>query len=811
MSTDVLPDQGLLFLSRAATRLLELQPGDDLAGVIADGLLELVPDACVIVCDYLPAHDVGRLAAVRGLGELRGSVEDLLGGPPEGLSFPMVEALRADLATGRVTRVQGGLSALVSGLLPPLVARGIEEAIGLQAIWMMGLTRQSVLLGCAALLRRAAADLPHRELVEVFIQQAGIALMHRRTEQALRESEERYRRLVEQQSEGIGVVDEREVFTFANPAAHEQFGVPPGALIGRSPLDFMDEVQRGIILAQTGRRQTGERSVYEFDITRPDGQRRTFVITATPNHDAAGRYAGAFGIFRDVTDQRRAQASRQLLATAAEQAAEAIVITDAQGRIVYVNPAFEKVSGYAAAEAIGQNPRILQSRRQPPAFYQRLWETLHRGEHWHGRFVNRRKDGTLYEEDATISPVRDERGAITHYVAVKRDVSREVQLEDQLRQSQKMEAIGTLAGGVAHDFNNILAVILCYCDVVLSELPTDARLHGVVQEIQGAGQRAASLTRQLLAFSRKQRLQPRLLDLNAVVSDMEKMLRRLIGEHLELVTRLGADPGLVRVDPSQLDQVIMNLAVNARDAMPHGGRLILETAPAVLPLEGQALPPDVPGGPYVRLSISDTGGGIDEATRARLFEPFFTTKGLGRGTGLGLATVYGIVKQSGGHIQVASEPGVRTTFDVFLPRANAPTAAADDAREGTPAARRRGTERVLVAEDEESIRVLIQRVLAAQGYAVTLESDGAAAYERFSESPEGFDLLITDVVMPRMDGRELADACQALRTELPVLFISGYAEDVLSARGVSERVTDFLAKPFTVAALLGKVREALER
>ena len=342
------------------------------------------------------------------------------------------------------------------------------------------------------------------------------------------------------------------------------------------------------------------------------------------------------------------------------------MITDPEGTILYVNPAFEAVSGYTRAEAVGQNPRILKSGNQDAAFYRRMWEALARGEVWTGRLVNRRKDGVLFEEDATIGPVRDASGQLTSYVAVKRDVTNETRLERQLLQAQKIEAVGRLAGGIAHDFNNLLGVIIGYAELVRRGLAGPSP-GSKVDQIRKATERAAALTRQLLAFSRKQVLQPKILDLNGVLGGAEPMLRRLIGEDIEMKTIL--EPRLGRVSrPLQIEQIVMNLALNARDAMPEGGDLTLETRNATLDASYVTQHPIVPPGRYVLLSVSDTGTGMDAATQAHAFEPFFTTKATGKGTGLGLATVYGIVKQSEGYIWLYSEVGVGTTFKIYLPR-----------------------------------------------------------------------------------------------------------------------------------------------
>jgi PAS domain S-box-containing protein len=367
-------------------------------------------------------------------------------------------------------------------------------------------------------------------------------------------------------------------------------------------------------------------------------------------------------------ERKRAEAERVRLMTAIEQSADSVLMTDINGCIEYANYAFEKITGYSRQEVLGENPRLLKSGKHDKAFYENLWNTILEGKTWHGEIINRRKDGSLTADEMRIAPVRGERGEVTGFIAINRDVTERKQLEEQLRQAQKMEAVGRLAGGVAHDFNNLLTVIKGYTQLLSNHLAADNPLHGHVDEIQKAGDRAAGLTRQLLAFSRQQVLAPQVLDLSAVIANMEKMLRRLIGEDIELATIKGEGLGRVKADPGQIEQVIMNLAVNARDAMPKGGKLTIETANVEMdPAYTRNHVAGIPG-VYVMLAVSDTGIGMDARTLAHIFEPFFTTKERGKGTGLGLSTVYGIVKQSGGNIWAYSEPGHGATFKIYLPR-----------------------------------------------------------------------------------------------------------------------------------------------
>jgi PAS domain S-box-containing protein len=367
--------------------------------------------------------------------------------------------------------------------------------------------------------------------------------------------------------------------------------------------------------------------------TTPAGKTITLLSSKLPLRDARGEIIGMLGTYLDITERKQAEASRDRLATAVEQASETIVITDTKGTILYANPAFEKTSGYTRAEALGQNPRVLKSGKQDAEFYRQMWAVLQRGEVWNGHFINRRKDGTLYEEEANISPVRDAAGKIINYVAVKRDVTHEVQLETQFRQAQKMEVIGQLAGGVAHDFNNILAVIQMQASLLKSDgLSTEQTelADGITESVQ----RAVALTRQLLLFSRREVFQPRDLELNETIAATTKMLKRMLGETIEMQLKLAAQPLFLHADAGMLDQVLMNLCVNARDAMPGGGHLLIETAGVELDELAVGQSVQARAGSFVRLSVSDNGGGIPPEILPQIFEPFFTTKPVGKGTGL---------------------------------------------------------------------------------------------------------------------------------------------------------------------------------
>lgn len=496
------------------------------------------------------------------------------------------------------------------------------------------------------------------------------------------------------------------------------------------------------------------------------------------------------------------------LSAAIEQTAESVVITDTNGTIVYVNPAFEQITGYSRAEVVGKNPRLLKSNKHPTNFYQELWTTISSGLVWQGRFTNKKKDGTLFIEDATITPVRDKRGQIVNYVGVRRDVTREQQLEEQYQQAQKMEAVGLLAGGIAHDFNNILTVINGYTELVRSQLPSDSSLQEPMSTVLQSGKRAANLVRQLLAFSRKQIIQPRVLELNALVLELNKMLRRVISENIYIETNLAQNLWSIMADPHQAEQIILNLAVNAQDAMPHGGHLTLETANVTLTTEDVANYSEIEPGEYVLLTVQDTGLGMSKEVKAHIFEPFFTTKEVGQGTGLGLATVYGIVKQNKGHIWVNSEENQGTSFKVYLPRA---AITATSVPEVAPEILVRGTETILLVEDENPVREFIALVLREQGYTVIEAANGQEALQLAQEYSQEIHLLLTDMVMPGINGMVLAQRLLKNHPHLKTLIMSGYSTQLNAYHGTSSDNPPFIQKPFSREALLGKIRDRFNR
>ncbi|NUP89306.1 MAG: PAS domain S-box protein [Candidatus Sumerlaeia bacterium] len=591
----------------------------------------------------------------------------------------------------------------------------------------------------------------------------------------------------------------------ANPASER--------LLGRSETELLGQPLDTILAGDTA--DADERQAIRLLLHAEDGPTRRHLTVPRPGGDpvhlqalaapvcADGHRVGSVVGLLDVTELWRTESERARLATAIEQAAEAVVITGLDGIIQYVNPAFERVTGYSRHEAIGLHTRVLKSGQHDEAFYREMWQTLTRGEVWTGQLVNRRKDGTLYTEEATISPVRDSHGRVVNFVAVKRDVTREIEIETALRQSQKMEATGRLAGGVAHDFNNLLLAMHGHAEFALESLEPGHPARDDVQQVIEVAGRAAALTKQLLAFSRRQTLNSVELDVGAVISNLVKMLQRLIGENIRLDIACDPAAGPVRADQSQIEQVILNLVVNARDAMPHGGRIRIRTKAVHLGEKFCQQVGDMAHGPHVLITVSDTGQGMEAETLRHIFEPFFTTKAPGKGTGLGLATVYGIVRQHRGTIVVQSRPGEGATFSLYLPMA---ARTLPSGVPPAPAPPRGGGETILLAEDDESVRLLAVRSLEAAGYRVLAAKTGAEAVALFESRRGEVDLALLDRVMPELSGAQVCAHLRERRPGLPVIFSTGYnPDDTQPGNGAPS-----LQKPYTRDELLRQVRAALD-
>jgi two-component system, cell cycle sensor histidine kinase and response regulator CckA len=634
----------------------------------------------------------------------------------------------------------------------------------------------------------------------------------KKAELALAEHRTQLDALMDNIPDAIYFKDRQSRFLRASKAQAVKFGVKdPADMVGKTDSDFFTQEHAQQAFAdeqeviRSGRPIIGK----EEKETWPDGHVTWVSTTKEPLRDGQGQVIGTFGVSRDITDHRRAEEQLRVQLSALQAAANAIFMTDPQGQIVWVNAAFTVATGYALEEAIGRRLDFLASETAAPELIAGIQATITGGEVWHGELMNRRKNGTEFPGDLTVTPVRDEQGVLTHFVGIMQDVSQQHRLQEQLLQAQKMEAVGRLAGGVAHDFNNILTAVLGYSELLLQRSSPSDPLHRHADEIRKSAERAAALTQQLLAFSRRQPVQLRVLNLNELVADLNKMLRRLVGENIRMVTVCSPDLDHVRADAGQLQQIIMNLVVNARDAMPDGGTLTLQTANVQFDETYVRSYPEVAAGDYVMLAISDTGVGMTAEVKEHLFEPFFTTKGIGGGTGLGLAMCYGIVKQSGGHINVYSEPGQGTAFRIYLPRVTDTVERAP--RHGPQAEIPRGTETILIVEDEPEVRALAVLVLRELGYRVIEAANGEEALQLTAVSDQQpIHLMVTDVVMPRLGGPHLAEALASRHPETKVLFISGYPDETITQHGTVPSNLAFLAKPFTPSALARRVREVLD-
>jgi len=639
-------------------------------------------------------------------------------------------------------------------------------------------------------------------------------------EEALIESERRKDASLKSALDCVVTIDhEGRVIDF-NPAAESTFGYSSESAVGKKmvdliiPLSLRSQHQHGFDRFMATRQSSILGKRIEIMAMRSDGSEIPVELTITAIGDSSQPTFTAF--VRDLTERKQAEValrqSEERYRDMVENAHDIIYSHDLQGNYTSINKAGEQITGYTRDEALQLN----LTQTIAPECLDKVLDMLKRklaGEKGAAYEIDiLAKDGRhITVEVNTKFVIQD--GVPVAVTGIARDVTERKQMEEalrvseeQLRQSQKLEAIGQLAGGVAHDFNNLLTVIGGYSSIMLSKLPPDSTYRTGVEEIKKASDRASGLTRQLLAFSRKQILQPKVLDLNIVVTDLEKMVRRLIGEDIDLLTITSPRLGKVKADPGQIEQVLLNLIVNARDAMPKGGKLTIETRNVTLSEDYARRHATLPG-PYVMLAVSDTGCGMDATIQPRVFEPFFTTKGSGKGTGLGLATVYGIVKQSGGNIWVYSEVGRGSTFKIFLPRVDEVSEDGDALVSKTIP---QGTETVLLVEDEDQVRAILKHILQSQGYQVVSASNGEEALSISQDLQCDIKLMITDVVMPQMSGRELAERILEVRPTLPVLFMSGYTDDAIVRHGLLDEKLNFLQKPFDSASVARKVREVLD-
>ena len=645
---------------------------------------------------------------------------------------------------------------------------------------------------------------------QVLVRAMRYATARKRSVEELRKSEEYFRSLIENALDIITVLDEAGSIRYSSPSLERILGYSASTLHGTNLLALIHPDDCKVFLEKLAfdRNRASLPQQFQFRLRHQDGSWR--VLEAIGKRVGVNSPVGGFVVnSRDITERTQAgealREANETLRAVIETSPLAIYSLDLLANVKSWNRAAENIFGFSACEVMN-GPLPIVFPEQKADFKARFEQCIHGNRLIGNEERFQRKDGSAIEVSIWNAQLRDGNGVVTGIVAAAADNTERKKLEDQFRQSQKMEAVGRLAGGVAHDFNNLLTVITGYCQMMVDQLSPADPMSEDLQQVLKTADRATTLTKQLLAFSRQQIVLPKVVALDALVRDMDRMLKRLAGEDIEL--RIEGVCGKVRVDPGQIEQVIVNLAVNARDAMPGGGKLVIETMDREFDEFSVQYAQGLIPGPYVLLAVSDTGSGIDAVTRSHLFEPFFTTKERGRGTGLGLSTSYGIVKQNQGAILVYSEPGLGSTFKIYLPRVDEP---ADSLAKSEPErASFRGTETVLVVEDEEGVRRVLLEMLQQAGYHVLGACGGQEAIDMCRASKAPVHVLITDVVMPNMGGRELAARLCQINPGIKVLFVSGYADSVVLHHGVLEADTHFLQKPFTVEQLGRKVREVLE-
>jgi len=631
-------------------------------------------------------------------------------------------------------------------------------------------------------------------------------IAHReQTEEALRESEKKYRRLMQTTSEGCWLINPECKTIEVNRALCEMLGYRQNEIIGKTPFDFVDDKNRKIFIEQTSKISHTTHRSYEITLKKKNGQDLHTYFNSTTLGDKSEAVQGSFAFVTDITQRKRAEQERDRLAVAIEQASESVFITDRNGTIQYVNPAFERVTGYSRKDAIGQNSRILKSGKQDALFYKQMWDTLAHGHAWKGHFINRKKDGSLYEADATISPILDKSDNIINFVSIKRDITREVELERNLIQSQKMESIGSLAGGIAHNFNNILSIILGNAELAVDDVPDTSLAKECLDEIRSASLRASDIVQQMLSFARKDLIEREPVKITPIIKNCLRLLRASIPATIEISQDISCEFDTVFADPTQISQVLMNLCSNAAQAMSeHAGvlKVILKNVEFVKQDEELEVKP----GCYAALTVSDTGPGITPEVIDRIFDPYFTTKEVAKGTGMGLSVVHGIVKSCHGIITVNSEPGKGSLFEVLLPVFEAETQLKVEKPDTLPI----GTERILFVDDEPSLVNIVRQILERLGYEVETRINPIEALDLFLSGPDRFDLVITDMTMPQMTGQRMVKEILDIRPDMPIILCTGFSDKISEEKAGEIGINALVFKPFVARDFSLTVRKVLD-
>ena len=772
--------------------------------------------------------------------------------------FPGGERGRFESTFGRGSEKEGkGEFTIVAddgSLLPVYVSGKRVQTTGSEGVYLV-ITDMAVGKRAAETPRNSHEDLEKRveertgALTTANEQLKREARERERAETGLREREEHFRLLIENALDMVMVLKGDGIITYAGPSVKHVLGYSPKSLVNRNFLDFVHPAGRDAVaerFAEAGR-IPGLTMTLDASLKRKDGGWRTIeMISRNLLQDA--KVAGIVVNGRDVTERKQieeklrrmhvelerrveertaelrtayqrleveirehkeAEEGRTRLATAIEQGGDCVIITDSRGVVQYVNPAFEKVSLYSREKITGRRFDVLRGGGEQDAFWEDMWHVLEAGNVWTGRLVNRKKDGSSYEVERTMSPIRDKSGAITNYVAVERDMTEQAGLDAELRQAQKMQAIGTLAGGIAHDFNNILAAMIGFTELALDDLKEDGRARKHLEYVRSAGYRGRDLVKQILTFSRQSEQERKPVQMVPIVREVLKLMRALLPSTVEIRPKIETEEGVILADPVQMHQLLINLCTNAGQAMKAGkGVLEVRVSDFILSDPADAPYPDMEPGPYLKLSVSDTGAGIDDLIKDRIFEPFFTTRESG-GTGMGLSVVYGIVKSHQGAITVSSAPGRGSTFAVYFRKLRDTQASAAEGHAKPAAEPVKGKRRILFVDDEEALVEVGKQMLERLGYEVVAEKDSVRALKQFQRDPGMFDLVITDQTMPNMTGIELAKRMMSIKKDIPIILCTGFSEVISSESAKAMGIREFVMKPIIKNEMAETIRRVI--